>query len=557
MITLNINGQEYQFPDNTRYGKIAEDFQESVNEDILLIRENNRLREFHHKAADGSSIRFITGRDTDGRKAYLRTLLLVLNCSLSKMIPAPGGRKKDHRYDLQVYFSFGDGMYCSLADPTVVTQELLDRLTQKMEEMVGQALPVTKRTVDTSWARDMFREREMYDKEQLFRYRLSSSTNLYSLDGYEDYYYGYMLANTRLLKTFSLVKYDDGFVLRYPYPGKGEESAPFVPKEKLFQVQRSSFRWGQKIGIQDVGDLNDWVVKKGAAGLILTQEAYHEAQIARIAQQIASDPEKRIILIAGPSSSGKTTFSHRLSTQLSVHGIRPHPIPVDDYFVNRENTPKDENGNYNFEVLEAIDVELFNRDMQGLLAGEEVSMPTFNFRSGKREYKGNTLKIEKGDVLVIEGIHGLNERLTYSLPRESIFRVYISALTQLSVDGNNNIPTTDGRMIRRIVRDARTRGTSAENTIAMWPSVRRGEEEHIFPHQDKADVMFNSALIYELAVLKIYAEPLLFGIQSDSPYYPEANRLLKFLTYFVPIAPETIPNNSLLREFIGGSCFDV
>lgn len=262
-------------------------------------------------------------------------------------------------------------------------------------------------------------------------------------------------------------------------------------------------------------------------------------------------------MIAGPSSSGKTTFSHRLSIQLAAHGMKPHPIAVDNYFVNREDTPRDENGNYNYECLEAIDVELFNRDMNALLKGERVELPRFNFKLGKREYKGDFLQMQPNDILVIEGIHGLNDRLSYSLPTESKFKIYISALTQLNIDEHNRIPTTDGRLIRRIVRDNRTRGTSAKATIAMWPSVRRGEDENIFPYQEQADAMFNSALLYELAVLKLYAEPVLFQIGSDEPEYQEAKRLLKFLDYFVGIPSEDIPKNSILREFVGGSCFDV
>ena len=331
----------------------------------------------------------------------------------------------------------------------------------------------------------------------------------------------------------------------------------FAPVEKLFHVQNNSLKWGDSLDIFSVGDLNDKVVSGHTKELIMIQEAYHEKQIAGIAETIASHPEKKLVMIAGPSSSGKTTFSHRLSTQLSVYGLKPHPIPVDDYFVNREQTPKDENGNYNFECLEAIDRKQFNEDMTRLLAGERVELPTFNFKTGKREYKGKYKQLGKNDILVIEGIHGLNDELSYSLPGESKFKIYISALTQLNVDEHNRIPTTDGRLIRRMVRDARTRGTSASETIAMWPSVRRGEENHIFPYQESADVMFNSALIYELAVLKIYAEPLLFGIDKNAPEYVEAKRLLKFLDYFVPIPADNIPNNSLVREFIGGSCFEV
>lgn len=306
-----------------------------------------------------------------------------------------------------------------------------------------------------------------------------------------------------------------------------------------------------------VGALNEQIVKKGASQLLLIAEALQESKISQIARTIAENKDKKFVMIAGPSSSGKTTFSHRLSIQLSAHGLRPHPIAVDNYFVNRPDTPLDENGNYNFECLEAIDVKQFNEDMVRLLKGEEVELPYFNFKTGQREYRGDYLKLGKEDVLVIEGIHCLNDKLSSSLPTESKFKIYISALTQLNIDEHNRIPTTDGRLIRRIVRDARTRGASAKQTIAMWNSVRRGEEENIFPYQESADVMFNSALIYELAVLKLYAEPLLFSIEPGEPEYNEAKRLLKFLDYFLGIPGESIPSNSILREFIGGGCFDV
>ena len=306
-----------------------------------------------------------------------------------------------------------------------------------------------------------------------------------------------------------------------------------------------------------VGALNEQIVSKGASQLLLVAEALQESKISQIARTIAENKDKKFIMIAGPSSSGKTTFSHRLSIQLAAHGLRPHPIAVDNYFVNREDTPLDSEGNYNFECLEAIDVKQFNEDMTRLLQGEEVELPYFNFKTGQREYRGNFMKLGKEDVLVIEGIHCLNDKLSSSLPTESKFKIYISALTQLSIDEHNRIPTTDGRLIRRIVRDARTRGTSAKQTIAMWNSVRRGEEENIFPYQESADVMFNSALIYELAVLKLYAEPLLFSIGKDEPEYNEAKRLLKFLDYFLGVPSESIPSNSILREFVGGGCFDV
>ena len=312
-----------------------------------------------------------------------------------------------------------------------------------------------------------------------------------------------------------------------------------------------------KLGIENVGDLNDAIAGGQINELILVQEALQEKKIAEFAGKIAENPDKKIIMIAGPSSSGKTTFSHRLSIQLSAHGLRPHPIPVDNYFVNREDTPVDEDGKPNYECLEAIDVQQFNDDMNALLAGKSVHLPVFDFVSGKRMYSEKETKLGKEDILVIEGIHCLNDQLSFALPKENKFKIYISALTQLNIDEHNRIPTTDGRLIRRIVRDARTRGTSAKETIARWPSVRRGEEQNIFPFQEEADVMFNSALVYELACLKVYAEPLLFGIDKSEPEYQEAKRLLKFLDYFVPVPCEGVPFNSLLREFIGGSCFNV
>ena len=306
-----------------------------------------------------------------------------------------------------------------------------------------------------------------------------------------------------------------------------------------------------------MGDLNDKITREGIQDILLIQEAMQEARISEIASQIAKAGNKKIVMIAGPSSSGKTTFSHRLSIQLSAHGMKPHPIAVDNYFVDREKTPRDENGKFDFECLEAIDVERFNKDMLALLDGKRVELPVFNFKTGLREYRGDFLQLAQDDILVIEGIHGLNDKLSYALPKESKFKIYISALTQLNIDEHNRIPTTDGRLIRRIVRDARTRGSSAKDTIAMWPSVRRGEERNIFPYQEEADAMFNSALIYELACLKVYAEPLLFGIDKNEPEYVEAKRLLKFFDYFVPVPSEAVPYNSILREFIGGSCFNV
>ena len=388
-------------------------------------------------------------------------------------------------------------------------------------------------------------------------YFTMKGVNIYSLENFEDYFYGFMAPDTGYVQYFDLQLYDEGFVLILPRQNTPDKLEPFEPQDKIFRVQKESEEWGDKLEVATVGDLNDRITREGVQSLMLIQEALHEAKISSIAEEIQRRGNVKFVMIAGPSSSGKTSFSHRLSIQLSAHGLKPHPIAVDNYFVDREHTPLDEFGEKNYECLEAIDTKQFNEDMLNLLAGKEVDLPTFNFKTGCREYRGDKLQLGKEDILVIEGIHGLNDKLSYALPKESKFKIYISALTQLNIDEHNRIPTTDGRLIRRIVRDARTRGTSAKDTIARWPSVRRGEEQNIFPFQEQADVMFNSALVYELACLKVYAEPLLFGIDKSEPEYQEAKRLLKFLDYFVPVPCEGIPFNSLLREFVGGSCFNV
>ena len=365
-----------------------------------------------------------------------------------------------------------------------------------------------------------------------------------------------MVQNTGYIKHFDLIPYHYGFVMVMPDRKTPDVLHRFTPSDKLFATLSESTEWGRRMELETVGALNDRIAKGDMSHLILIQEALQEKKIAEIAAQIAARKNARFVMIAGPSSSGKTTFSHRLSVQLEAIGLKPHPIAVDNYFVNRVDSPRDEHGNYNYEILECLDVELFNRDMTGLLEGKRVELPYYNFKKGVREYKGNFLQLGEGDILVIEGIHCLNDRLSYTLPADSKFKIYISALTQLNIDEHNRIPTTDGRLLRRMVRDARTRGSSARETIRMWPSVRRGEEENIFPFQEEADAMFNSALVYELAVLKQYAQPLLFAIPKDSEEWLEAKRLLKFLDYFIGVSSEDIPKNSILREFIGGSCLN-
>ena len=518
---------------------------------IVLARVDGKLSELSENVfiQDTCNYEWVTTADTSGMQTYRRSVTLLM---LKAVRDVYG---KDVK--VCVEYSLSRGYYCSVSGDIIVDRDFINKVSERMIELVDDALPFTKFTVGLDEAIRIFHEEEMYDKEKLFRYRRASRVNLYELDGYRDYFYGYMVPDTSYLTVWQLFLYDKGFVLQLPEKNEPETLPEFNPQNKLFHVLDESTKLAIKLGIENVGDLNDAVASGEINELILVQEALQEKKIADIAEDIASRPEVKFVMIAGPSSSGKTTFSHRLSIQLRTQGLKPHPIGLDDYFVNRENTPKDENGNYNFECLEAIDIEQFNSDMTRLLAGEEVELPTFNFKTGRREYKGNFKKLGVDDILVIEGIHGLNDKLSHSLDKKNKYKIYISALTQLNIDEHNRIPTTDGRLIRRMVRDARTRGTTAKGTIAMWESVRKGEEENIFPYQETADAMFNSAMLYELAVLKPYAEPALFGIRPGEPEYEEAKRLLKFLDYFLAVGSEELPKNSIIREFVGGSCFKV
>ena len=552
MVSVTANGVRKQFPKGTEYAEIAAAYQDTESEPILLVRDGNRLRELGRQLDHDAELSFITLKDKIGRDTYSRSLVLLMLKAFEIVVP------QDQEMHIWVHFTVSEGLFCSVKSGKMcLTQELLDRVKNEMNRLVSLKIPFHKKSIRTADAARLFSACHMEDKAKLFRYRISSRTNIYDFDGYTDYNYGYMVQDSSCLRMFDLKLYRDGFVLLLPSAQNPDRIPDFRPVEKLFNVQNESRKWGELLHIDTVGDLNDLITEGRARDLILAQEAFQEKRIAEIADMITESRMKKLILIAGPSSSSKTTFSHRLSIQLSVHGLVPHPVAMDDYFKNREDTPRDQDGNYDFESLEAIDVDLFSRDMKHLLEGKDVELPVFNFKTGRREYKGKHLKLGDRDVLVIEGIHGLDERVTSMLPAESSFRIYISALTQLNIDEHNRIPTTDGRLLRRIVRDQRTRGTSAKNTIAMWHSVRRGEENYIFPFQESADVMFNSALIYELAVLKIYAEPMLFAVREDDPEHIEAKRLLKFLDYFLPIPADDIPKNSLVREFIGGGMFPV
>jgi uridine kinase len=553
MAVVTINGVEKEYPIGTSYQEIAKEYQPQYENDILLVSINGKLSELHKTVQFDCNLHFFTGKDQPGIQTYHRSAIFVMMKAFYDVAGVENIEK------VTVDFSLGKGYYIEAHGKIQLTEELLTRVKARMQEYVSQKIPIMKRSVNTDDAIDLFHKHRMYDKERLFRYRRVSRVNIYSIGGFEDYYYGYMVQNTGYIKYFDLILHDDGFMLMLPQKENTKEVPVFEPekKQKLFRVLKESVKWGERLNVSHVGALNEEIASGNINELILIQEALQEKKIAEIAGKIGADRSKKFVMIAGPSSSGKTTFSHRLSVQLKAQGMNPHPIAVDDYFVNRVDSPKNPDGSYNYEVLESLDIEQFNKDMTALLAGETVEMPRYQFKTGVREYRGDYLKLGKDDILVIEGIHCLNDRLSYSLPKESKFRVYVSALTQLNIDEHNRIPTTDCRLIRRMVRDARTRGASAQDTIRMWPTVRAGEEEYIFPFQESADMMFNSATVYELSVLKQFAEPLLFGIPRESPEYMEAKRLLKFLDYFLGVNSEDIPRNSIVREFIGGSCFKV
>lgn len=528
--------------------EVAQAYPERFDGPIMLASFENKIRELSKSIGKSGTLSFETATGKDGKRVYRRSVTFLMEKAVANLWGA-------QKAQVRVYYSLGQGYYCEL-EQVDNTKENFALLKTEMKRLVEENLAIRKESMKTDYAEAHFMEQGMEQKARLLHYRRSSRTNIYNLDGLLDYFYGYMAYSTGELKAFDVLPYGQGFVLLFPNKNMSQVE-PLETSEKLHETLQSSKKWSQMLSVGTIGALNDLIAKGRAEELILTQEALMEDEIGDLAGEIVRSGNKKFIMIAGPSSSGKTTFSNRLSMQLSAKGLRPHPIALDDYYVDRDRCPKDENGEYDFECLEAIDVAKFNEDMCALMRGEEVAMPSFNFKTGKREYRGNTLKLSDRDVLVIEGIHGLNHKLSVSLPDESKFRIYISALTQLNIDEHNPLPTTDGRLLRRIVRDARTRNTTARETIAMWDSVRRGEEKYIFPYQDGADVMFNSALVYELAVLKIYAEPLLFQIPKDCKEYTEAKRLLKFLDYFLPMPTEAIGKNSLMREFIGGSCFNV
>ncbi len=549
IVCFTILGEKKEYKKGTKFADIAKEYQKEYKDDIVLVSLDNRLSELFKPAEKGGNLSFVTTGDTAGRKAYRRSVTLMMQKAVHHILGNDNSR-------VRVCHCISQAYYCELVNYGKPGEKFVEALKEEMRRMVEKEIPIMKDTLTTDDAVKLFHDLGMTDKERLFRYRRSSRVNIYSLDNYIDYFYGFMVPNTSYLKYFDVQIYGNGFVLMFPNENT-KEVADFTPSAKHFETLKESSKWGQTMGIGTVGALNDAIASGRMQEIIMVQEALMEQRIGQLANQIKNAGSKKFVMIAGPSSSGKTTFSHRLSIQLSALGLKPHPLSLDNYYIDRTLCPRDAEGNFDFECLEALDVQKFNLDMCDLLAGKTVDMPTFNFKTGKREYKDRLMTLGDNDILVIEGIHGLNDKLSHTLPSESKFKIFISALTQINIDEHNYLPTTDGRLIRRIVRDARTRNTTAEETIAMWRLLRRGEEKYIFPFQESADVMFNSGLIYELAVLKAYAEPLLFHIDKDSKEYIEAKRLLKFLDYLLPVPSEDIAKNSIIREFIGGSMFNV
>lgn len=513
---------------------------------VVLVKIDNKYYELTSNLECGGSFEVVDISTNMGMRTYIRTLQYVFIKAVMDLFP-------DAVITLE--HSLSKGIFGEIHKATPLNCEEISKIKLKMQELIDRDIPIKKISVSKEEAIDIFTKYNMKDKLGLLTHVPTNNVKLYELDGRYDYFYGSMAYSTGVLKYFDLMCYQSGFILRHPSEENPTVIPKFVERRKLSKIFYETEQWGNILGVGDVGSLNDKVVSGEIVNLIRVAEAFHEKKIAYIADMINDRKETKLVLIAGPSSSGKTTFARRLGIQLQANGLIPIPISLDDYFVDREKTPKDEKGEYDFESIYALDLELFNKHLELILKGEEVKIPTFNFKSGTREWNGDKIKLPDNGVLIIEGIHGLNEMLTASIPKENKFKIYISALTQLNLDDHNRIATTDVRILRRIVRDYLSRGYGGEQTLKMWPSIRRGEEKNIFVFQEEADVMFNSTLVYELCVLKKFALEELNKIGPESSVYYEALRLKSFLNFFKEVDTKYVPDISILREFIGGSFF--
>ncbi len=551
MLELTVLGETFRVEKGITFEEVAKKFQSHFQGVIVVAKQNNKLKELSKKIKESGEITFYDVSDVDGMRIYHRSVSFLMVKAVKELL----GLKASVVIEHSIHKSF----YCEVREKNVtVDQCFLDKLEEKMRELVQKNIPIHKHTLDREEAIERVKKFGMEDKARLFRFRRSSSVNLYEIDGFYDYFYGYMVPSTGYLEQFQLMLYENGFLIRFPDKKNPNKILAFNDPAKVSGVFMEQMKWCALMGVANVADLNEMITNGKFGDLVRINEALHEKKVAEIADKIHQKKDKvKVVLIAGPSSSGKTTFANRLCVQLRVLGISPHAISLDNYFINREDVPLDEFGNKDFEDINTLDIKQLNEDMTKMIAGETVELPYYNFITGKREYNGEYGTLEKDGIFVIEGIHGLNDLLTASIPEENKFKIFISAMTQLNIDDHNRISTSDSRLIRRIVRDNQFRGRDAATTIASWDYVARGEERNIFPYQENADVIFNSATIYELSVLKQYVEPLLFKIQQQEEEYIGAKRLIKFLDYFLGANESDIPNNSILKEFLGGSCFKV
>ena len=539
-----------EFPIGSTLLEIYSGFNLDFPYQVVSARVNNRSEGLNFRVYNNKDVEFLDVRNPSGMRTYVRTLCFILYKAVSEIFPE--GK-------LYVEHPVSKGYFCNLRIGRPIELEDVLAVKQRMQEIIAEDIPFHRTECHVTEAVRVFSERGMKDKVRLLESSGSLYTYYYTLGDTVDYYYGNLLPSTGFIKLFDLVKYYDGLLLRIPNKENPNVLEDVVKQEKMLDVFNEHLRWNHIMGLSNIGDFNLACQEGHATDLIKVAEALQEKRIAQIADEIFHRGQEghpvKIVLISGPSSSGKTTFSKRLSIQLMTNGLHPYPIAMDNYFVNREDTPRDANGDYDYESLYALDIKKFEEDLQALLRGEEIELPTYNFIDGRREYKEDRLKADEHTILILEGIHALNPELTPQIPADKKYKIYVSALTTISIDDHNWIPTTDNRLIRRIIRDYNYRGCSAQETISRWGSVRAGEDKWIFPYQENADVMFNSALLFELAVLRCHVEPLLNTVPRNCPEYAEAYRLLKFIQYFTPVQDKELPPTSLLREFLGGSSF--
>jgi uridine kinase len=529
--------------------EIAQRIQSELDFKPICARVNNKTEGLTYPVFQPKMVEFLSKTTPSGMRVYVRSLCMVLYRAVTKLYP---------KVTLRIQHSIAHGYYCRLIGDIDVNEDVVNSLREEMRSLINRNLPFDRKERLTTDVIKLFEQQGLDDKVKMLKTTRDLYTVYYRLDGVYDSYYGALAPSTGMLDVFDLQPYKQGFLLLAYDPANPDQAAKPIEQEKMYRAFTDYVAFNKILGVSNVGELNDSITQRRSNDLINVAEALHDKMISRISDEIAkrySEGGARIVLVAGPSSSGKTTTTKRLAIQLMTNLLKPQMISLDNYFVNREKTPVDENGEYDYESLYALDLEQFNKDLNDILDGKEVELPTYSFEQGKRLYKGNKIKLEEGSILLMEGIHGLNPELTAHIDERMKYRVYVSALTTISIDNHNWIPTTDNRLLRRIIRDYKYRGTSAVDTIRRWPSVRRGEERWIFPYQENADATFNSSLLFELGVMKEYAEQILREVPRDVPEYGEAYRLRKFLSYFLPIGDSMLPSTSLLREFLGGSSF--